>query len=67
MKYQIQQMNEMISASISHPSVIFWGFFNEGPSNNAAACPGYQVGSYTSIYMCVCVCVCVCVYVYVCV
>jgi len=42
MQYQIQQINEMISASISHPSVIFWGFFNEGPSSDVNACPGYQ-------------------------
>jgi len=42
MKYQIEQMNEMISASFNHPCVIFFGFFNEGPSNEVAACPGYQ-------------------------
>jgi len=42
MKYQVQQINEMISASISHPSIIFWGFFNEGTSNDASMCPGYK-------------------------
>ena len=43
MHYQLIQMNEMISASFNHPCVIFFGFFNEGPSNEVAACPGYQV------------------------
>jgi len=45
MQYQLQQMNEMISASFNHPSVIFWGFFNEGSSNDANMCPGYQACS----------------------
>jgi beta-glucuronidase len=42
MQYQLQQMNEMISASFNHPSVIFWGFFNEGASDDVNMCPGYQ-------------------------
>eukprot|EP00026_Physarum_polycephalum_P004975 Phypoly_transcript_05001.p1 GENE.Phypoly_transcript_05001~~Phypoly_transcript_05001.p1 ORF type:complete len:641 (+),score=19.62 Phypoly_transcript_05001:49-1923(+) len=42
MQYQVQQMNEMISASFNHPCVILFGFFNEGPSNEVDACPGYQ-------------------------
>jgi len=35
-----QAVNEMVSTSINHPCVIFHGFFNEGPSNDVAACPG---------------------------
>jgi len=35
----------MISASINHPSVIFHGFFNEGPSNEKSACVGYSASS----------------------
>jgi len=42
MKYQIQAVNEMVSASINHPSVILHGFNNEGPSNEIKACPGYN-------------------------
>ena len=36
MKYQVQAVNEMISASINHPSVIFHAFYNEG----AVSCIG---------------------------
>ncbi len=43
MQYQIQQMNDMISASFNHPSVVFFAFFNEGPSDDPNACPGYAV------------------------
>jgi len=42
MRYQLQQLNEMMSASFNHPSVIFYGFFNEGPSDDSKACPGYE-------------------------
>jgi len=42
MKYQIQAVNEMISASINHPCVILHAFYNEGPSNDPKACPGYN-------------------------
>lgn len=42
MKYQLQQVDEMISASINHPSVIFFAFYNEGPSSDHAACSGYN-------------------------
>jgi len=45
MKYQIQAVNEMISASINHPSVILHAFYNEGPSNNPASCPGYNASA----------------------
>jgi len=45
MKYQIQAVNEMIDASINHPSVILHAFYNEGPSNDAKACPGYDASA----------------------
>lgn len=47
MKYQIQSANEMIDASINHPSVIFHGFFNEGPSSHTKACEGYATMAST--------------------
>lgn len=31
MQYQIQAVNEMVSASINHPSILFHAFYNEGP------------------------------------
>lgn len=41
MKYQLQQMEEMMEASMNHPSIMLWGWFNEGPSDDPKACPGY--------------------------
>jgi len=38
MASHLQAMEEMITTSIAHPSVILHGFFNEGPSNNHTAC-----------------------------
>lgn len=35
----------MVETSFAHPSVVFHGFFNEGPSNDAAACPGYAASA----------------------
>lgn len=45
MKYHLESMEEMISASINHPCVVFHGFFNEGPSNDPQACSGYQASA----------------------
>lgn len=45
MKYQLQQIDEMLDMSLNHASIMTWGWFNEGPSNDAAACPGYQACS----------------------
>lgn len=42
MKYQLQQVAEMVETSINHPSIIVHGFNNEGPSDKQAACPGYN-------------------------
>ena len=41
MTQQIIAMESMIHTSFSHPSVILHGFFNEGPSSDVDACPGY--------------------------
>eukprot|EP01060_Flectonema_neradi_P017164 TRINITY_DN2397_c6_g1_i1.p1 TRINITY_DN2397_c6_g1~~TRINITY_DN2397_c6_g1_i1.p1 ORF type:complete len:332 (+),score=73.45 TRINITY_DN2397_c6_g1_i1:127-996(+) len=44
MDNQLQQVSEMMAASSNHPSVFFWGFFNEGPSSDKTACEnGYKV------------------------
>eukprot|EP00049_Salpingoeca_infusionum_P004894 m.85133 g.85133 ORF g.85133 m.85133 type:complete len:621 (+) comp12776_c0_seq3:137-1999(+) len=45
MKFQVQAVNEMVSASINHPSVILHGFYNEGPSDKRSACPGYNTSA----------------------
>lgn len=45
MKYQLQQVDEMLAASFNHPSIFTWGFFNEGPSNDKNACVGYKACS----------------------
>lgn len=45
LKYQRQQINEMLDNAMNHASIAFWAFFNEGPSNKAEACPGYQASS----------------------
>eukprot|EP01012_Entosiphon_sulcatum_P058680 TRINITY_DN8281_c0_g1_i1.p1 TRINITY_DN8281_c0_g1~~TRINITY_DN8281_c0_g1_i1.p1 ORF type:complete len:602 (+),score=62.71 TRINITY_DN8281_c0_g1_i1:40-1845(+) len=45
MKYQLQAVNEMIDASVNHPSVIMFAFYNEGPSRNESACPGYNASA----------------------
>eukprot|EP00051_Salpingoeca_urceolata_P003028 m.54651 g.54651 ORF g.54651 m.54651 type:complete len:630 (-) comp12473_c0_seq1:165-2054(-) len=47
MKYQVEAVNEMVSASFNHPSVIFHAFYNEGPSERSAACPGYNTSAST--------------------
>ena len=42
MKYQLQQMEEMMEASMNHPSIMVWAWFNEGPSDDPEACEGYK-------------------------
>ena len=37
---QDAQIKEMVQASINHPSVLFFAFFNEGESDSPRACPG---------------------------
>merc|ERR1711865_580187 len=45
MKIQLQQLDEMMDLSMNHASIMTWGWFNEGPSNKAEACVGYQACS----------------------
>jgi beta-glucuronidase len=45
LKYQHQQINEMLDNAMNHASIAFWAFFNEGPSNKEEACPGYQASA----------------------
>mmetsp|Transcript_97079 Transcript_97079/g.301990 ORF Transcript_97079/g.301990 Transcript_97079/m.301990 type:complete len:531 (-) Transcript_97079:189-1781(-) len=42
MKYQLQQLDEMMDASLNHASIMTWAWFNEGPSDKAKACPAYS-------------------------
>lgn len=41
MPQQLLQLDEMQEASVNHPSIMAWAWFNEGPSNEAAACKAY--------------------------
>ena len=41
-KYQRQQLHEMLDNAMNHASIMTWGWFNEGPSGDAAACLAYQ-------------------------
>lgn len=41
MSVQLTQLNEMLDNAMNHAAVMAWGWFNEGPSNKAEACPGY--------------------------
>ena len=45
MDAQLLQVRSMVRASFSHPSIVFHGFFNEGPSNDPAACAGYNASA----------------------
>jgi beta-glucuronidase len=45
LKYQHQQINEMLDNAMNHASIAFWAFFNEGPSHKKKACPGYKASS----------------------
>jgi beta-glucuronidase len=49
MTSQVAAVTSMVETSFSHPSVIIHGFFNEGPSNDVNACPGYATLSNTII------------------
>jgi len=42
MGYQTQQIREMLDSAMNHPSIAVWGYFNEGPSDQALACPAYR-------------------------
>jgi beta-glucuronidase len=45
LKFQAQQVNEMLDNALNHASVAIWGFFNEGPSDAIEACPAYEASS----------------------
>jgi beta-glucuronidase len=45
LRFQAQQVNEMLDNALNHPSVGFWAFFNEGPSDVGEACQAYQESS----------------------
>ena len=47
MATQVTQLEEMVYASASHPSIMTWGFFNEGPSTEKKACPAYKTCAET--------------------
>ena len=42
MRYQLQQVAEMVETSANHPSVLYHAFYNEGPSSDHRACDGYN-------------------------
>lgn len=35
------QLDEMMDGAMNHASIVTWGWFNEGPSDKAEACPAY--------------------------
>lgn len=41
MKFQLQQLQEMLDNTLNHTSIFTWGWFNEGPSDDSRACPAY--------------------------
>lgn len=41
MKYELQQLDEMMDQSLNHPSIMTWAWFNEGPTDDTRACPAY--------------------------
>lgn len=47
MTNHLSAVASMVAHSFAHPSVIFHAFFNEGPSDDPAACVGYARSSQT--------------------
>jgi len=47
MAAEVGTANAMVDSSINNPSVILWGFFNEGESNNPKSTPSYAKMSQT--------------------
>merc|ERR1712070_1169785 len=45
MKYQLQQLQEMLDNALNHASIFTWGWFNEGPTDHKEACPAYEACS----------------------
>jgi hypothetical protein len=47
MKFQLQQLEQMLDNAMNHASILTWGWFNEGPSNDPKNCPAYAAnGDY---------------------
>ena len=42
MAAELGTASAMLDGAINHPSVILWGFFNEGETNNASAVASYK-------------------------
>jgi len=42
MTAQLDTVSAMLDRSYNHPSIILWGFFNEGASNDASTEPSYE-------------------------
>lgn len=42
MRFQLQQLSEMLDMSLNHASIMTWGWFNEGQSDDSRACPAYE-------------------------
>ena len=38
---QRKQLDEMLDNAMNHAAILTWGWFNEGPSDRAEACPAY--------------------------
>eukprot|EP00980_Cylindrotheca_fusiformis_P000474 scaffold119_cov131-Cylindrotheca_fusiformis.AAC.4 len=45
LRYQAQQMREMLDNAMNHASIAFWGYFNEGPSQSSLACDAYRMNT----------------------
>ena len=41
MAAELTTAHAMVSEGYNHPSIVLWGFFNEGQSDNASACESY--------------------------
>lgn len=47
LRYQAQQMKEMLDNAMNHASIAFWAYFNEGPSQSLSACDAYRMNTDT--------------------
>ena len=45
MKFQLQQLEQMLDNAMNHASILTWGWFNEGPSSEPKACPAYAANA----------------------
>lgn len=42
MRAQFEMVTAMMDTNLNHPSIILWGFFNEGDSDDATTAPSYE-------------------------